>query len=84
MKKKVPTLKTEKQAEAFLARDLSNLDFSQFKPAQFEFAKKGEQINMPVPKPSCFGTLPRAQSLSPKSPGQMLRARPSIPRNWRS
>ena len=51
MKKKVPRLKTDKQAEAFLDQDLSNLDFSQFKPARFEFEKKDEQINMRVPKP---------------------------------
>jgi predicted DNA binding CopG/RHH family protein len=38
--KVVPRLKTDKQAEAFLAQDLSNLDFSQFKPARFEFEKK--------------------------------------------
>ena len=48
--KKVPRLKTDKQAEAFLAQDLSRLDFSQFKPARFEFEKKDEQINMRVPK----------------------------------
>ena len=40
MKKKVPRLKTDRQAEAFLAQDLSGLDFSQFKPAKFEFEKK--------------------------------------------
>jgi hypothetical protein len=34
-----------------LAQDLSGLDFSQFKPAQFEFEKKDDQINMRVPKP---------------------------------
>ena len=50
MKKKVPHLKTDKQAEAFLARDLSKLDFSQFKAARFEFEKKDDQINMRVPK----------------------------------
>ncbi len=50
MKKKVPRLKTDRQAEAFLAQDLSNLDFSQFKPVRFEFEKKDEQINMRVPK----------------------------------
>jgi predicted DNA binding CopG/RHH family protein len=50
MKKKVPRLKTNRQAEAFLAQDLSNLDFSQFKPAGFEFEKKDEQINMRMPK----------------------------------
>ncbi len=42
MKKKVPRLKTDRQAEAFLAQDLSGLDFSQFKPAKFEFEKKDE------------------------------------------
>jgi predicted DNA binding CopG/RHH family protein len=50
MKRKVPQLKTDKQAEAFLSRDLSKLDFSQFKTARFEFEKKDNQINMRVPK----------------------------------
>lgn len=50
MKKRVPRLKTDREAEAFLAQDLSNLDFLQFKPARFEFEKKDEQINMRVPK----------------------------------
>jgi predicted DNA binding CopG/RHH family protein len=50
MKKKVPHLKTDKQAEAFLASDLSTLDFSQFKTTHFEFEKKDNQINMRVPK----------------------------------
>ena len=50
MKKKVPRLKNDKQAEAFLAQDLSKLDFSQFKATRFEFEKKDEQINMRVPR----------------------------------
>jgi predicted DNA binding CopG/RHH family protein len=50
MKMKVPQLKTDKQAEAFLAGDLSKLDFSQFKPVRFEFEKKDNQINMRIPK----------------------------------
>jgi len=50
-KKKVPKLKTDRDADKFLAQDLSELDFSQFKPARFEFEKKDEQINMRVPKP---------------------------------
>jgi predicted DNA binding CopG/RHH family protein len=50
MKKKVPHLKTDKQAQAFLARDLSKLDFSQFKTVRFEFEKKDNQINMRVPR----------------------------------
>lgn len=50
MKKKVPHLKTDKQAQAFLARDLSKLNFSQFKTVRFEFEKKDNQINMRVPR----------------------------------
>ena len=45
--KRVPKLKTE--AEAFLEKDLSGLDFSQFKPARFEFQAKDAQINMRLP-----------------------------------
>ena len=44
MKKKVPRPRTDEQAEAFLAQDLSKLDFSQFKTARFEFERKDEQI----------------------------------------
>ncbi len=49
-KKRVPRLKSDKQAEDFLSQDLSELDFSQFKPARFEFESKDEQINMRVPR----------------------------------
>ena len=62
MKKKVPALKTDRQAEAFLAQDLSNLDFSQFKPARFEFEKKDNQINMRVPKPLLEAVKARARA----------------------
>jgi predicted DNA binding CopG/RHH family protein len=62
MKKKVPRLKTDRQAEAFLAKDLSNLDFSQFKPARFEFEKKDDQINMRVPKPLLAAVKARAKA----------------------
>ena len=61
MKKKVPRLKTDRQAEEFLDQDLSNLDFSQFKPARFEFEKKDEQINMRVPKPLLAAVKARAK-----------------------
>ena len=50
MKKRVPRLKTDREAEAFLSQDLSGLDFSQFKPVRFEFEKKDEQINMRIPR----------------------------------
>jgi predicted DNA binding CopG/RHH family protein len=62
MKKKVPRLKTDRQAEPFLAQDLSGLDFSQFKPAGFEFEKKDEQINMRVPKPLLAAVKARARA----------------------
>ena len=47
--KHVPRLKTDAEAEAFLEKDLSGLDFSQFKPARFEFQAKDAQINMRLP-----------------------------------
>ena len=62
MRRKVPRLRTDKQAEAFLAQDLSKLDFSQFKPARFEFEKKDEQINMRVPKPLLAAVKARAKA----------------------
>ena len=62
MKKKVPHLKSDKQAEAFLAQDLSGFDFSQFKPAKFEFEKKDDQINMRVPKSLLAAVKERAKA----------------------
>jgi predicted DNA binding CopG/RHH family protein len=62
MKKKVPRLKTDRAAEAFLAQDLSNLDFSQFKSTRFEFEKKDEQINMRMPKPLLAAVKARAKA----------------------
>jgi predicted DNA binding CopG/RHH family protein len=47
--RKVPILRTDEEAEAFLDQDLSDLDFSQFKPVQFEFTAKDERINMRLP-----------------------------------
>jgi predicted DNA binding CopG/RHH family protein len=47
--RKVPILRTDEEAEAFLEQDLSDLDFSQFKPVKFEFAAKDERINMRLP-----------------------------------
>jgi predicted DNA binding CopG/RHH family protein len=49
-KRKVPRLKTDAEAEDFLARDLSDLDFSQFKPARFEFEQKTARVNMRLPE----------------------------------
>ena len=50
MSKIVPEFKTDAEAEAFLEQDLSDLDFSQFKPSRFEFDKKASQLNMRLPQ----------------------------------
>ena len=50
MKRKVPRLKTDAAARAFLAEDLSDLDFTQFKPMRFEILRKTAQINVRLPK----------------------------------
>jgi len=47
-KRKVPKLKTDEEAEAFLAQDLSDLDFSQFKTVRFEFQPKDKSINLRI------------------------------------
>ena len=49
-KKTVPKLNSNAAAERFLARDLSDLDFSQFKLANFEFEKKSARVNMRLPE----------------------------------
>lgn len=36
MKRRVPNMTTDEEAEAFLDQDLSDLDFEQFKPVKFE------------------------------------------------
>jgi predicted DNA binding CopG/RHH family protein len=48
MKRKVPEFKTDDEAEAFLEQDLSDLDFSQFKPVRFEFRPKQKSINLRI------------------------------------
>jgi predicted DNA binding CopG/RHH family protein len=50
MKKRVPRLRSDEEAEAFLESDLSNLDCAQFKPVRFEFEKKTARVNMRLPE----------------------------------
>jgi predicted DNA binding CopG/RHH family protein len=52
---------SDEEAEAFLAQDLSDLDFSQFKPARFELEPKDERINMRLPKALLEEVKARAQ-----------------------
>ena len=47
--RKVPVLRTDEAAEEFLAQDLSGLDFRQFSPSAFEFARKEAQVNLRLP-----------------------------------
>ena len=47
--KRVPNLRSDGEAEAFLDQDLSDLDFSRFVPARFEFAPKTCRLNMRLP-----------------------------------
>ena len=46
---RVPELKTDAEAEAFLDQDLSGLDFSQFKPMRFEIEPKAAALHMRLP-----------------------------------
>ena len=62
MKRKVPTLRTDEEAEAFLEQDLSDLDFSQFKPVRFEFARKDARVNMRLPQPLLAAVKARAKA----------------------
>jgi predicted DNA binding CopG/RHH family protein len=50
MPRRVPELRTDAGAEAFLNQDLSDLDFDQFKPTRFEFEPKGARVNMRLPR----------------------------------
>ncbi|SDJ50169.1 CopG family antitoxin [Salipiger marinus] len=50
--KPFPSFKTDEEAERFVDQaDLTDYDLSGFKPASFEFAKKGAQVNLRVPQP---------------------------------
>lgn len=63
MKKKIPVFESDKEAEDFIdTADLSEYDFSQFKPVKFEFEKKTAQINMRVPKPLLDAVKKRAMA----------------------
>jgi predicted DNA binding CopG/RHH family protein len=52
MGKKIPTFKTDKEAEAFVDKaNLTQYDLSGAKPVQFEFEKKAARVNMRLPEP---------------------------------
>jgi predicted DNA binding CopG/RHH family protein/uncharacterized DUF497 family protein len=62
MKRKVPRMTTDEEAEGFLEQDLSDLDFSQFKPVRFEFARKDARVNMRLPEPLLAAVKERAKA----------------------
>lgn len=47
--KTVPKLTTDDAAEAFLATDLSDLDFAQFKDIDWDVLPKTARVNMRLP-----------------------------------
>ena len=49
-KRSVPKMTTDEEAEAFLAQDLSDLDFSAFRPLDWERMPKTARINLRVPE----------------------------------
>ena len=51
MKKKLPKLKSDKEAEKFLDQDLTDyLDLKNFTPVKFEFLPKTKQVNLRFPE----------------------------------
>ena len=51
MKKKLPKLRSDKEAERFVATsDLTKYDLSGMRMMRFEFQNKSERVNMRMPK----------------------------------
>lgn len=52
MKKRLPKLRGDKEAEEFVAKaDLTEYDLAALRPLRFEFQPKSERVNMRLPKP---------------------------------
>jgi predicted DNA binding CopG/RHH family protein len=62
MKRTVSRMTTDEEAQAFLEQDLSELDFSQFKPVKFEFQAKAARLNMRLPVPLLGAVKARAKA----------------------
>ena len=51
MKRKLPELRSDEAAEAFVAEaDLTQYDLSEMRPVRFEFQPKSERVNMRLPR----------------------------------
>jgi predicted DNA binding CopG/RHH family protein len=52
MRKQLPTLRSDKEAEEFVAKsDLTEYDLSGMRMVRFEFQPKSERVNMRLPRP---------------------------------
>jgi len=52
MKKQLPKLRSDKEAEEFVAKsDLTDYDLSGLQVVRFEFQPKSERVNMRLPRP---------------------------------
>ena len=66
--RRVPRLRTDEEAEAFLDQDLSDLDFSQFKAGQLEYERKDAR------RPCACRSRCSTRSSSRREPGDSLPA----------
>ena len=57
---KVSVMTTDQEAEAFLEQDLSDLNYSQFKPLNWELLAKDARVNMRLPGPLMAALKARA------------------------
>jgi len=63
MKKKIPTFKTDEEAEKFVAAaDLTEYDLSGFKTVNFEFKPKKESISLRLPTELLIAVKKKAHS----------------------
>jgi predicted DNA binding CopG/RHH family protein len=63
MKKKIPTFKSDKDAERFVeTADLSEYDLSGARPVRFEFERKGARVNMRLPESLLDAVKDRARA----------------------
>jgi predicted DNA binding CopG/RHH family protein len=61
MKKKLPELRSDAEAEEFVATaDLTEYDLSQMRLMRFEFLPKSERVNMRLPTPLLHAVKARA------------------------
>ena len=62
MKKKIPTFKTDREAERFIdTADLSDYDLAGAEAVRFEFEKKDARVNMRLPQPLLDALKERAR-----------------------